>query len=179
LSQRQSVWNQIVSFVNEDPEELVRKVLAANKNLGEEMSKLGVEEARLLADARSIEEEVSQVWDEQKSNGWPISFVTPRLNELNRRNDGIATAIGAIRARRGIIVMAQERSAEDRARIAAWREELPNPTREFMRELVERLVFDAKVVTTEVNRRKQASLTYKLRWRPGAKNLHRIFSEAV
>jgi site-specific DNA recombinase len=158
------VWSLVESYLD-DPAELVRKVVAADARLGGDVAELDAAEGRLLAEGDAVEAEVKGVWDEQRANGWPLAWVTPRLNELHARREQVAAELQAVRQRRGAVLVDRDQAAEVTAALAGIRARLAvGLSAEEKYSIIRRLVAGGVVKTVGTGRQKMAEITLQLRW---------------
>jgi hypothetical protein len=103
------VWSIIEEFLA-DPEALVRKVIAADKKLSGEVSDLDAAEQKLSAEVQSIEDEVADVWKQQKARGWPLAWVADQLDQLNARRRVLTAQLDEVRQKRSAAMLDRDQS---------------------------------------------------------------------
>jgi site-specific DNA recombinase len=158
------VWSLIESYLA-DPEALVRKVVAADRVVSGEVAGLAAEEGRLTAELEGVEREAASVWEEQKANGWPLSWVTPRLNELNAKRERLTAALTDVRRRSASLTVSREQSEAVAAGLATVRARLRAGLSLAEKHAIARLVVAGGVVkTVGEGRAKKAEVTVRIRW---------------
>jgi hypothetical protein len=158
------VWEVIESYLH-DPAAVVRKIVQADKRVGGQVADLQAEEARLAKELEALDAEAAQVWEEQKKNGWPLAWVTPRLNELAVRRDKAVNALATVRRTLSATLLDKEESLAVTGALAQIRARLKKGlSQEDKREIVRLMVAGGTVRTTGRGQHKSAEITIDLRW---------------
>lgn len=158
------VWTLIETYL-EDPEALVRKVIAADQQLTGQVADLDAQERALAAQLEGIEQEVGRIWEEQKVNGWPFDWVAPKLNELNARRERTMASLAKVRRSLSTVLVDMEQSEAVKAAVASIRERLKaglNQDEKF--HVVQLLVAGGRVRTVGSGQRKEAEVTVEIKW---------------
>lgn len=158
------VWAGIEQYLA-DPAALVRRVIAASDQLSTDASALDGEEQRLTESLQGIEDKVAEVWAEQASNDWPMPFVAPKLNALNKQRLAFTAQLDDISHRRATLLLTRDQSAEVTAAIAGIRARLQaGLTQEEKYHVARLLIAGGRVVTIGTGRSKTAEVTVELRY---------------
>jgi site-specific DNA recombinase len=158
------VWGLVKQFLS-DPGDLVRKVVAADGGRREELADLDAEQVRLQAEVQAIDDKATQVWRDQEAHGWPMAFVTERLNRLKARRESAAAQMDDVRRRRAALGLTQEEAERISTALAGLRAKLKaNPSPAKKAELIRLLVAGGVVHTEGKGTRKTAKLTVQFRW---------------
>jgi site-specific DNA recombinase len=160
----EDVWGIVKEYLS-NPEELVRKVIAADQQLGAGLADLDAAESRCEAVLAAIEEEVRQVWDEQRANGWPTAWVAPRLNELKARRDGVCAEQAELRRRKATVQLDRDQTEAVVSIVGRIRRRLSeNLTAEEKAEIVRAVLAGGVVHTTGMGKGRTAEVTILVRW---------------
>jgi site-specific DNA recombinase len=158
------VWGLIETYLQE-PEALVRKVIAADRELSTQAADLDAEEKALSAQLESIEQEVGVVLEQQRTNGWPFTWVTPKLNELNARRERVSTALAKVRRNRSTLLVDMEQSAAVAEALASMRARLEaGLSPEEKLHIVRLMLADGRVRTIGSGQQKRAEVTVQIKW---------------
>jgi site-specific DNA recombinase len=157
------MWGVVAEYLN-DADSMVRKVLAADQSLMGETSQLDQEEARLTQELDDIEKKVRQIWDEQERNDWPVSWVQPKLNKLNKARQRATDALAETRKQRAKLLVGLAHSDEVKATIAAARAKFASLSQREKYDLIRLYVEWAVVETSFDGTRKLANISMKLQW---------------
>jgi site-specific DNA recombinase len=157
------LWAVVQDYLA-DVDSTVREVLAADKNLTDEVSQLDGAEANLLADLSAIDESVRQIWAEQEKNDWPVSWVQPKLNKLNKARQRVLDDLAELRRQRGKLLVNRAHSDELKATLATNRAKLESLSPKEKYDLIRLYVESVVVETTGAGRRKDARLVVNLTW---------------
>jgi len=158
------VWDFLTDFLA-DPEAAVRKILEADTKLGGQTAEVAAREANLLAEIGALDGAAAEVWAEQRARGWPLSFVTGRLDELNARRESLLADLAAVRRQLAGLELGRGQSEQVMALLAGFRADLAagaSPRRQY--EIVRALVAGGTVTTTGSGRHKHADVEIQLYW---------------
>jgi site-specific DNA recombinase len=162
----EKVWCRIKSYLA-DPAEFARRMISAAGRADDNVAGLEGERAEREAQIEALDREVSAVWAEQERNGWPLSWVTGKLQQLAAKRGRLVEAAAElgrlIAAAKGQANGAAEAlAAVARARASLGRRREPTP--ELKREVARIVLAMARVETRGEGRAKKANLTLHLLW---------------
>lgn len=161
------VWGVIESFLA-DPEALVRKVIARGEDLSGQADSLRQEEAELLTRLAKLDSDAAEVWAEQKTNGWPMAWVSGRLNELTHQKDGLLTSLASVRQQIAAISLTRDESDAVAAALAGIRAKLAEGLSvEKRAEICRMMLADGVVETFGEGKKKRGEVRITLRWGEG------------
>lgn len=158
------VWQLIETYLA-DPESLVRKIVAADKDLGGEVADIAARERYHATELEQLDADVSQIWAEQKTNKWPTSWVTPKLNELNAKRELVLHSLDELRRQRTAVALTRDQSAAVTGALASIRSRLSAglSTKEKL-DIVRMFVAGGVVETKGTGQKKTAHITLQFRW---------------
>lgn len=159
-----AVWAVVEDYLS-NPEEMIAKSVQAGLRITEGVKVSNGTEEKLLADIDDIERQVKETWEEQQQNGWPMTWVSSRLNGLNEGRKSLEKELSSVRRCR----LKEEEQAGDVASvvpmIAAARAELTSGiSRHKQHDIIRKLVPGGVLRTIGQGRKKSGELTMQLRW---------------
>jgi site-specific DNA recombinase len=158
------VWARIENYI-ENPEALVKEVIAADHHLSEQVAVLDAEEQSLSAELEGIDREAAHVWEQQKANSWPIGFVTPKLNDLNARRDRVTTALEDLRRKKSAAIFSMDLSEAVTAALTSIRTKLKTGLTAKEKSAIVRLLVPGGIVTTVgTGQEKRAEVSVDIKW---------------
>jgi hypothetical protein len=150
------------------PEEAAQLLVASGGRLSAKADSLESEAADARSELAGLDREAAAVWAEQEREGWPLSWVAPKLKSLaerrqaaERRLERASAAAGA--ARRGAACDGKLLAELVQMR-AAIRASVGVVGVEVKRRVAEALLAGAVVRTLGEGRKKAARLELTLRW---------------
>jgi len=158
------VWHLIENYL-EDPEAIVRKVLTSDRVRTEAAADLADTEAQLLHDLEQIEADVAVIWAEQQAHNWPMSWVSPKLDQLNARRQTTSEQLADVRRQRAHVLIDQEETQAITAAIARIRSRLAaGLTNDEKYEIVRLVIAGGTVRPIGHGGHKTAQVTIQLKW---------------
>jgi site-specific DNA recombinase len=159
-----AVWAVIGRYL-ENPEALVRKVIASDDKLSSELGELRQRETDLADEIAGLEAEVKGVWAEQKAHNWPLAWVAPKLDDLNANREKLTSVLHDVRRKLAVVAVDRDESSAVMAAVATLRAKLketisPEEKYRFTR----MVVAGGSVATIGDGRSKTAEVTVLLKW---------------
>jgi hypothetical protein len=158
-----AVW-QLVEDFTADPRAFLKKAVAAASELGKDIAGLEAREKQHSDAAAAIDAEVAEVWEQQKANAWPMSWVSPRLNELNKRRKAEEAKLDQVRKERTAAGMDREQVEGLTASLATLRQRIKQATFAEKHAGIRQLVKGGSVRTVGKGHAKRARITIEFRW---------------
>lgn len=158
------VWAILDSYLD-SPEELMRKVLDADGRHDDSLSNLSLQEATINQRLEALEGEVTQIWQAQRDNNWPVAMVVPRLNELSASREHAQAQLADLRKARGLLALERGQSSDVVSLMAGWRAARQKGlSREDKFAIGRAFIAGGVVETVGSGRAKKATLHLELRW---------------
>lgn len=159
-----SVWAMAKSYAN-DPGEMLRRAMRHDSDVSGATSDLAAAEGRLVADLVSIDSEAESLSREQQANGWPLAWLKPQFDVLNRRRGEVSESLRNVRRQRELAEEERSDTSSFISTLASLCSSFSDErTPEQKREVVKRMVIRVVVNTHGKGRGKTASLNVHFRW---------------
>lgn len=157
-------WEAIEQFIR-DPQEVVKRVLAADDRLGREDCELKAEEEGLLASVAALETEVQEIWAMQKQKDLPLSWVQDPLTALNVKRVQAVKQLEEVRRRRNLTGTSREHVVQATQALASVRDLLEHGLTMADKVKIVNWLLDGGVVSTDTEGwAKESTLELHLRW---------------
>lgn len=158
------IWEAVKASLA-DPEEMLQKAIHGESNRADDAASLATVENRHMTSLEAIENEVRDVWSEQKAHNWPIAWVSPRLEELNRQREAILKQVAEVRRQRADLTLDREQMERVVSLIASARARMNGgqPISQAERRFIVRTLIPGGVVHTHgTGRTKTATINLNL-----------------
>lgn len=158
------VWDNIEEYIR-NPEEMIRRILATDGVIAKKADLIAGSAEAIKSAIEAIDLQVNDIWAEQRANGWPISWVTPQLNQLNTERDRLLKQAERIRQEQAAISLGRQDSMSVMSEIARLRSLLDSGLSPEAKHRFIRRVWSSGVIRTiGEGHKKTAEIKFELKW---------------
>jgi len=161
----EALWPILRSYV-ENPSELLERLVAGDAEQRAGLDELAATEADLRHQLAACDQEAEQVWEMQRADNLPLSFVQAGLKRILERREGIVRALEAVRMRALEASNKQEDCHAVGAALNSLRAMLPRADKDpaVRAAIAAALVKTGVVHTSGTGRDGEVRITIALRW---------------
>lgn len=158
------VWGMLEEYLRK-PEELIRRLVQADSGRSAQAGEIaeGLQQAETASAA--LDSQVEAIWEEQRVNGWPIAWVSSRINALAIQKQSLDAQIKGLRQRHSQVTFSRQDSSHVLAEVARLRCRLDDGLTAAEQAAFIRDVWAGGVIDTEGSRwKKTAKIHFEFKW---------------
>lgn len=158
------VWGLLEQYLR-DPEGLIRKVIAADSNRSANVGELDQSIDECLKSLAAIDSQAVELLAEQQTRGWPLSWITPKMDGLMTMKHQEEARLKDLRRRHAAETFSREDSSRVLAEVARLRVILDKGLTVHQKAAFIRSVWAGGLIMTTGERwKRKASIHFEFKW---------------